>query len=184
MGKIKKTVALGSSAVSHVSRFFSSSPTSLAAFAKAIPSLAGRRLNVKTVSNYVRQNPINSILTLSLIPEAASLIDDLYSDVPGLEDTVRASMADDTISTLGEDRETRESKLAEAEKASDKAVMALSIADVMNFKDEAQIIKQVIATMPGRSDETQLANLMLLRRVISMPDTNFKLFNTLQSLGE
>ena len=191
MGKLKMAASVGAglkkgagALAARVGTLFKKNPNSMADFAKGIPALAGKRVNHRSLMAYVRTNPLQSMLALSMIPEAVELVQDMYDNVPGLEAQIDASTADDTVVTLGDDREEKEQKRVASAEAVHSAVLDLPLKEVLNFRDEAQVIKQVIALLPGRSFDEQYGNLMLLRRVLSMPAGNFDLFNTLQSLGE
>lgn len=175
-------VGLGSFVAKRVSGWFRKNPKSMGEFAAKVPALKGTQVSVRSITDYVRANPINSLMYLSLIPEGYLILEALEKENPEVARIMSAARADDTIGTLDKPRSEVEEDRIEAQEEIDSAISDLPLSAVMNFTDEAALIDRAIDVMPGRSVEERQAQFHELRRAITMPDSNFALYERLQTL--
>lgn len=190
MSKLSSLVQLGAAiggrAVSlgeKASRVFRGNTKLMADFAAKIPALKGTRINASSVAAYVRENPVTSIFALMQIADAAELISEMVTEVPGLSELLVANDATDTVDTLTADKTKTQEKAAENMEALKKKILDMPLRAIMEFSDEAQVIDAVIDSMVGNTHVERLASLQTLRRVMQMPDSNFVMYEQFRQIN-
>lgn len=173
---------LGGYVATRVGSWFRKNPKSMADFATKVPALRGKKMSVRGLTDYVRSNPINSLMYLSLIPEGYLILEALKEENPQVGRIIDAAQADDTLGTLEKPRAEVEEMRVEAQEENDARINDLPLSAVMNFTDEAALIDRAIDMMPGRSLEERQAQFHELRRAMTMPESNFALYERLQAL--
>lgn len=178
----QRVASRGGQLAARIKTFFTGNPAALTAFAAKVPGLAGKRITLNSVTQYVKENPLSAITILYTVGEASSLVTELFDADPDLEQLVMAFGSTDTVDTVTQDRSEVVAAREKAMSDNLAKVDALPVSSLIEFKDEAAMIDRVVSRMPGRTYESQMVQLTELRRVLSMPDSNFLLHEKLRNL--
>lgn len=177
---------IGGAALNWIKR----APGNVALLGKHIPGMpAAFANNGKRVGQWVRENKLNTLLIAVSVPELAGLVDAVYEEVPEVQSMIESINASDSVATLEMKPDARDKALAKVNETRQEALSridALPVSALMNFKDEAQVIEDALSGVSGlfsaRTRDEREAQLHALRRLVTMPEENFMLFERLQAL--
>lgn len=171
---------------SKVKSFFASSPSQKQAVVGALGAWSGRMPNAAQVAQYVKANPLNSLVLLITTAETADFALDLINSDPELEQAFQVLSLSDSAKTVslptGEYEQVQTAKFESLAKTRE-AIRALSASELLRFKDEIEVIQKVEAMLPGNTRQARRELLELLIKVVKMDQSVHFAREVLEELG-
>lgn len=177
----------GPAIATKVKTFFSSDPAKKQAVVSALKAWPNRMPNAAQVAQYVKANPLNSLVLLITAAETADFAYDLIAEDPVLEQAFNTLVpVDDVKSVALPDAEYKQKQTAaiEAMATTREELRNLPVSALLRFKDEVAVIKELEAMLPGETATSRRELLNLLVRVCQFESDVFLARELLDELGE
>lgn len=165
--------------IRYLNNWFSKNPAKLTDAISALKMPTGSTLTA--MLHKIRENPFSSLFTLYSVGEFGSMMLELYQENPALAQLMEAYVpADDVLSLLNP---SVLAKKVDDISTTVALVNSLTLAQVEEFEDERQLIKRVLARMPGSTAEARNIQMHEFRKVMNAPASTFAIFDRIEALG-
>lgn len=171
---------------SAVKAHFTKSPEQKQAVVKALGAWSNRMPNAAQVAQYVKANPLNSLVLLITAAETADFAYSLVAEDPELELALTQISPADNIKSVGlPDGEYNDKQTAaiEAIAKTREQLQELPVSALLRFKDEVEVVKELEAMLPGDTIQARRELLVKLVKVCSFDQSVFVARELLDELG-